>query len=484
MGKSVSKVFEAIGNVITEPVRDTYNFVTGSPKENSIGDIWNNAVGPGNDTQVFAEQTNPLGQAVKKAGLGDWAAPLQAPTWDDLATPGQAFSQYVDQQNKILPDIFQPYAQPLESAALSVFNPFVGAAFQTAYQGGKEQEQQKGFDWGELGKNAAINFGTAAVSSGANKLLSNANAASAAKNAAALQPTDLLPGSVTNAGNAANNANILGAFQPEIGAATNFAPNVTASALAANSANAFNAIGAIPQTVANTASALNSFSTPLNSSTASSSLLPKAQAVQSSGIGDAAYKAAVSTGSKLANSAITNTLAPEGAQPIAGTMDNFGVDGGGAPADNQSQWGDLLNAFGGNEINVANPNGPRIDATGFNNAVDRLSANNYLQQSETRDKAIPAGQYQPEPNTPYSNRLSEINKGTTQAYADLLDQVNNANKYYGVIDSNPGLTSEQLDAYLNDPSGGVLGNFQIPEAQADYFKGIRTLGPRNLSLVQ
>lgn len=465
MGHSVSKIFEDIGNVFTEPVRDTYNFVTGNPKGNGIGDIWNNAVGPGNDTQQLLSD-NPLGQAVKKAGLGDWAAPAQLPTWDDLGTPGKAFAQQVDQQNKVLPDSFQPYAQPVEAAALSLFNPFAGAAFQTAYGGGKQQELNKGFDWGEFGKDAAINFGTAAVSSGANKLLSNANAASAAKTAAAS------PTSATSAFNASNNLDSL------VGnTASNFAPNVTSSALTANSANALSGVGAIPSAV----SALDSFSAPFNSS--SQSLIPKAQSLQSSGIGDAAYKTGINTGKTLVNNSITDTLAPKGTQPISGALDGFG-DTGGSGSAYQSQWGDILNAFGGNEINTANPNGQRIDSTAFNSAVDRLGANSYLQKTQARDTSLPAGQYQPDQNTPYANRLSEIDKGSTQSYTDLVDQVNNANRYYSIIDSNPGLKAEDLDAYLADPSQGVLGNFRVAPEQADYFKGLRTLGPSNMSLIK
>lgn len=462
----MSKFFQDVGEVFASPVKTVYNAVTGNPKGNSLGDIWNNNYGPGNPTQQLISDL-PETQIYNKLGLGDHAAPFSLPTWDDLGNPGQAFSGHVDQLNKALPNIVQPYAQPAEAALLSAFNPFAGAAFETAYQGGQQQANNKGFDWGELGKNAAINFGTAAVASGANKLLSNANTAQGAK--ATFGDVSRVSGQGNSL--AGFNASSVG-NTPGTGFAATSAGN-----LAADSANALSAIPGVASS-----SALSSFSTPTMQQgfENSQSLVPQANAVQSSGIGDAAYKAALKAAPGLANQSLAATLAPEGAQPIAGALDSFdplssGVDGG-------PQWGDILNAFGGGEINTANPNGPRINDQAFNDSVNRLSANNYLQQTQTRDTALPAGQFQPSQNTPYANRLDEINKGTTQSYKDLVDQVNNANRYYGVIDSNPGLTSDQLDQFLNDPSQGVLGNFTVPQDQLDYFKSIRTLGPQNLSL--
>lgn len=457
----MSKFFEDVGDVFTAPVKTIYNAVTNNPKGNSIGDIWNNTVGPGNPYQELASDA-PGAQLYKKATGGDLSAPLSLPSWDALGNPGQAFAEHVDQSNKSLPTFVQPYAQPAESLALSAFNPFAGAAFNTAYQGGQEQANNKGFDWGELGKNAAINFGTAAVASGANKLLANANAADAAKTFSSG------PDSLEASFNPGNNVNSL----TSVGG--NFAPQATSGALAANSASALNGISSVPSL----SSAVDGFNPSLIG--ASQSYVPRAAALQSSGIGDAAYKAGINSGKNLINQTLDSTLAPQGAQPIAGALDSFDPTSTGSPT--QSQWGDILNAFGGGEINTANPNGPRINDQAFNDSVNRLSANNYLQQNQTRDVALPAGQYLPSQNTPYANRLDEINKGTTQSYKDLVDQVNNANRYYGVIDSNPGLTNDQLDQFLNDPSQGVLGNFTVPQDQLDYFKNIRTLGPQNLSL--
>ena len=436
----MSKFFEDVGDFITGPVRTVYGIATGNPKYNSPGDIWNRSVGPGNAFQNVVSDL-PGVSLSKKIGLGDASKLFETPTWDEMGKPLQAFSSHIDTANKALPNAFQPYAVPLETAVLSAFNPFAGAAFSTAYNAGQNQAQPGGFDWGSFGKDAAINFGTAGISAGANKLIQGANAAAATKQA----------------------AGTLSDFNTALG--TGSSANLATVNAARNS----------------TQGALSAFNTPGAIAGASTSLVPKAQSVQSSGIGDAAYKGSIKAAENLGNAALTDTLAPKQNQPI-GALDAFGTstDAGGSGS---LPWGDVLNAFGGAEINTPNPNGVRIDSNAFNAMVDRLGANSYLQQSQARDTALPAGQYQAPQNSPYANRLSEINKGTTQSYADLLDQVNNANSYYGIIDANPGLTTDQLDKYLADPSTGILGNFRVPDANRDYFQGIRPLGPQNMSLL-
>lgn len=518
------RFFEDVGNFITAPIRTVYDIATGNEKYNSLGDIWNNATGDSNALAKVTE-SNPINQLYEKATGGDIAKSFQLPSWDELGKPAQAFSSSIDTQNQALPSFIQPYAQPIEAAVLSAFNPLAGAAYNTAYQAGQNQAQPGAFDWGTFGKDAAINFGTAAATMGANSLVSNAN----------------------NAAQASKDASTLSSFN----AATNQASG-TSSALSSTAANA----------ARNTQGALNAFNpsaitpamTLLNGGVgtvtgASVPTFSNASALQSSGanIGDFAYKTAVNTSPKLVNSALTATLAPAGATAISGAspLDSFGSNQINTPATHGMQWGDLLNAFGGDEGNTPNPNGPRYDETAINNATSRLAANNYLQQTQARDSALPAGQYQASQNTPYANRLDEINKGTDQSYQDLRSQIDNANNYYGVLDTNsgltsdqlntyltdpnsindinnankyysimnnnPGLTSDQLDTYLKDPSSGVLGNFSVPAESAgdfnglitptlpnDFFQpgniyavppnadalaGIRPLGPMNMSLL-
>lgn len=485
----MSKFFEDIGDVLSYPVKETYDIVTGSPKANSLGDIWNNTAGPGNPFQEL-ESDAPGAQLYKGLTGGDLSAIFQAPSWQDLGKPGQAFAGQIDQDNKILPTSFQPYAEPLEAFALDVFNPFAGAALQTAYQGGEEQANQKGFDWGELGKNAAINFGTAGITSGVNSALTGANQANA------LSAFQSSPNSLESAFNGSNNIDSL------TNAAANFAPNETANALASTSANALNSVGGIPYMQA----ATDGFNP--NMIGASQSIIPSAQGLQSSGSGiqDSAYKAALQGAKSLAPNALNATLNPPGAEAVSGAFDGFSSPSLTATAP-QSSWGDVLNAFGGDAVNTPNPNGPRIDAASFDQSVGRLAANDLLQQNQARDLSLPAGQYQADQNTPYQNQLNSISGGATQAYTDLLNETNNANAYYGIIDSNPGLTSDQLNtyltdpnaigeinnadayqnilnnnagltadqlnAYLADPSSGVLGQFTVPTSAAADFANIK-----------
>lgn len=396
---------------------------------------------------------------------------FRLPTYDELGKPGQAFAERLDAHNSILPASWRPYAQPVESALLNFIpgvGPFASAAFNTAYAGGKQQQLNKGFDWGSLGKDAAINFGTAAVSAGANKLLANANAANGAKNF-------YTPGSLTSSANpqfaglpAGYNTGALGPS-----ALSSFNPSsldqaFLAASKAAPGAVNFGNIGTPPSLSATGANA--STPTPVY-----------ANAVQSSGIGDAAYKAAIKGGANLANNAITSSLSPPQQRPVTDTFSGFEpLDSGDQP---QLQWGDLLNAFGGSDINTPNPHGFRIGDQAVNDMTIRLGANNYLQQNQAKDSALSAGQYQSWQNTPYSNRLSEISRGTDQSMQDLLKQIDNANQYYSVIDSNPGLTQEQLDQYLQDPSTGVLGGFSVPTDQQEFFRNLRPIGPQSVSLL-
>lgn len=464
----MSKFFEDVGDVVSLPYKTVYNFATNNPKGNSLEDVWNNTVGEGNPYQNVISD-NPAVGGLKKLTGADLSAPFQAPSWEELGKPAQAFSSSVDQKNKALPSVLQPYAQPVEAIALSAFNPYAGAAFNTAYQAGQNQAQPGAFDWGALGKDAALNFGTAALASGANKLVSNANQANTAKAATENFGVPSLTHSYDSAipgvspGFAGTNAAPLNfSFPSQGGASTSifssFNPKSSALDFSSSGGGALQGINA-------TESAL-----PVTSSS---------QAPSGQGI----YKSAVNAvGKNLGPQALAATLAPQGNQPISGSFDQFApVDTGAAGSG--VQYGDLLNAFGGPEGNIANPGGPRYGEQSINDAVSRLGANNYFQQTEARDKALPAGQYTAPQNTPYANRLSEINKGTDQSYQDLMDQIQNANNYFGIIDSNPGLTADDLNKYLQDPNSGVLGSFTVPQESIPYLQNIKPVGLQNSSLL-
>lgn len=461
----MSKFFRDVGEVVAEPFKTAYNVVTNNPKGNSIGDVWNNSFGDGNPIQNFIHDM-PDVSILRKANLGDWSKLAQAPSWDTMQTPLAAFSERVDTVNKVLPEVVQPYAVPVETAALGLVNPFLGASFNTAYNAGNNQAQPGEFDWGKFGKDAAVNFGTAALASGANKLISNANKATAAKT---YNPG---PANFSEAATLKGGADIPNALD-------NFG-QLGQSSATQGFANTASSTSSIPSLASSgVTSSLSSFQPSYN--TSSTSTIPQASALQSSGnLGDKLYQAGVRTTQGVGSSALASTLAPVGAEPISGSTDNLSSSDASLYT---PQYGDVLNAFGGEELNTPNANGYRIDDAAFQRMTDRLGANSYLQQSQARDSFIPAGQVEQEPNTPYSNRIKQINSGTQQSYKDLLDQKNNANKYYSLIDSNPGLTPEELDAFLRDKSSGTLGQFRVAPEQMGYFDNIRSLSPQNTSLV-
>lgn len=423
---------DAIFKTISEPFTDPGKFF------NNVGETLYNA-------NPFVAVPKFIGDTLGNFSQGAKTY-FEPPTWDQLQKPAQAFSQQIDAKNSILPSVLRPYAQPLEEAALSAFNPLIGAAYQTAYQAGQNQAQPGAFDWGRLGKDAAINFGTAGLQIGAKDLISSANAANTAKAATA----NFSPGSLE------------GAYNPAI-------PGTTAG---------FSGYASAPNALASfnpTSDALN-----LASSGASSAANFPVTSASQAPAGQGLYKAGVQAGQGLGSNALGSTLAPQGAQPISGTMDNFQTTSG-QSSQPTLQWGDLLNAFGG--PTSPNPGGPRYDENAVNGIVQRLGANTYLQQNQARDNYLPTGQFQASQNSPYGNRISQINHGADQSYKDLIDQVNNANSYYGVIDANPGLTSDDLNKYLQDPSTGVLGNFNVPQASVPYLQNIRPLSPLNNSLL-
>ena len=316
------------------------------------------------------------------------------PTWDEMQRPGEWFSGYAD-------DILGG-AAPYVGTALTAFgHPWAGAAFNTAYSGGKAQEAGQ-VDWGSLGKEAAVNFGTAAV-------------ADWAKNANVPKPSTDTPSAIAGFNQGQSSA-----------LASSAAPSMPG---------------------------------------ASKDLTATAYKLASSGGG--ALKAATTKAAPgLANQALTATLTPD-TQPIAGV--NEATSSGINAAADKSRWGDVLGAFGGQELNTANPSGPRIGQDAVNRGVERLGANAYLQQNEKRDKFIPTGQVAPTENTPYGNQLSDVQASTNQAYKDYSEQVMNANKYYAMIDANPGRLDEtQMNNWLANPQ-------TVPVSLQDYFKGLKPL---------
>jgi hypothetical protein len=390
------------------------------------------------------------------------------------------------------------------------------------------QATQKGMDWGEVGKNAAINFGTAGLQMGA------ANAAKAAQAAQAARASTMT-GMAANAGQglkfsqAANGLNAFNVGGQALAPGLNTGKSAVAAFDLARSAgaasNAMNAAqraqeaadafdsakfassdqgmragfdatqAADAASIPQSQSALSSFkeaslptvqaSTPapamsVGASSAKASTLPL-----STRIADSAYNAATKTGptgtspiSEFGNQALTATLAPQGAQPLSGSFEGAGVGGAGG----YQSGGDVLGAFGDPQMFTPNASGKRIDAAALERMTQSLGNNAYLQQRDVQDKFIPTGQTEPLPNTPYNTNFNQVNQNQDRAYQDLLSQVDNWNWYHGIKDANPDFTDETMQQYIEQPDLRPMA--QVGGNPMDIFNGLKMPNLYNTSFIR
>jgi hypothetical protein len=259
---------------------------------------------------------------------------------------------------------------------------------------------------------------------GANKLAANAKAANASKGAQNLSASGMAP----------ETSNFL-----------TTAPVQTTSSVGVGSGNM---LAGVPSTMSSF-SALNG---------ASAAPIPAAQSTQAAtGLGDAAYNSAVSAAPKVANQALTATLAPEATQPIAGTMDSFGqatdaVDSGNTP---YYVPGGAFDAFYQGNGNY--------DQASYDQGLQNLADNAYKQTNMMRDTFLPTGQTEIDPNTPYTDQMNDIYTSAGQGVQDYTKtfnekaqaQADEANTYYNFNSfraQNPSITDDQMRSYMQDPS--------------------------------
>lgn len=408
----------------------------------AVGDSWN-TIGQG-----FGDVAGTITGSQKVEDI------FSPPTWEELGKPGEAFYNEFNEGAGVLPPSWRQYAAPAVSTALNFVpgvGPLLSAGFTTAYNAGGMQANQKGMDWGKVGKDAAINFGTAAAQMGASKLTSNVNAN--AQNAADFRtsPSGMRAG--------------FDASQPALGWKEAATANAGGLPKTASTMSAFSAAPAsfgMPSGAEATAPSL--------SSAASTDSLSKLQFSPT----DRVYKAAVGAGSNVAGDALASTLAPQGATPLSGF---YGAEGEGTDV-NGYNFGDELSAFGdAGVLNTPNPTGPRIGSSEVDAMVSRRGANAYLQQMGARDQALPAGQTLPEPNTPYANRLTEINQGADKSMEDLSNEIRNYNAYWGIRDANPQITDEMMNGFMADPT-------TVPQNMQPYFQGIQPMSMFNTSMIR
>jgi hypothetical protein len=333
------------------------------------------------------------------------------PTWDELQRPGQYLSGKVDTLNSsFLPDSWERWAVPVEAGLMGLFNPFAGAGFLTAYNAGKMQETQKGMDWGKVGRDAAVNFGTAA-------------AANWAKN---IQAKD------------AANASRAKAF-------SGGAPSALQSTADTAKASTQGAMAAFP------------------SGTSLSKVPIQQLQTSSGGFGNALKTAGLKAAPKVAEQALTATLAPEAATPISG-FDEAASGGGGTSA---LKYGDVLRAFGNPNMIVPDEKGGyTVDPTASARGYQAIAANNWLQKAARRDQFMPAGQVRSLENTPYERQLYDINNSTEQYYKDFDEELRQAAMTKALMSENPWMTQDQVMEYTADPS-------KVPETMRPFFQQLK-----------
>lgn len=342
--------------------------------------------------------------------------------------PAEGFAEMVDDTAGILPKAVRPYAAPVIGAGLSIFNPFLGAGFNTAYNAGKQQQAGGDFDWSDFGKDAVINFGTAGV-------------ADWAKNAGATRTAKSL---------VANKAQ----YAPQFSEAVS-------GAVGSGTGGAASGAGGVLEAFKNVSAGVPSIS---------SNYKPVAQLQSSEGAWDKFKTGAQVTAEKsapqLANQALTATLSPEGTKPIGGMdmasgLADSGVD---TPA-----YGDALRAFGSADMLTPDANGQyTVDPDAAARGFDAISANNWMQKSARRDQFLPAGQTSAAENTPYNTQLGNIEASTEQYQKDFTEQLNQAAMTKELMRLNPSLTSDKIMEYKADPS-------KLPETMRPFFQQLNPI---------
>lgn len=329
--RSISKPFESFGRAVEDAASDSYNTVTGLP-----GQIAGTITGSDKVQRIFTP-----------------------PTWEELGKPGEAFYNDFNEHAGVLPPSWREYAAPVTAAALNFVpgvGPLLSAGFTTAYNAGQMQANQKGMDWGAVGKDALKNFGTAAIQIGVNSALNSANAAQSFKASDAgmragfnaSQPNLDWKAAVTN--KATTGPSALGGFQP------------------AAAASSIPSMASLQTTPISTGMPAGSQVAGEMSSLPSNTYTPT--------LGDKAYTAGVKGAGELGTQALAATLAPKQTAALSG-FDAGGTSYGTGDLTQGYKFGDVLGAFG--DTYAANPTGRRIGANELDTLTKRVGANNYLQ---------------------------------------------------------------------------------------------------------
>jgi hypothetical protein len=319
----------------------------------------------------------------------------------------------------VAPYVDQGYRVVAPMAATFVGGPMAGAAMTTALQARDAADQpdsnlNTSEGWKGLGKQAAVNFGTAAAANALSNWAAPAQPASSTSMKAGFDAAQT--GQAQTAG--MNSYYIGGNIPAQAG--------TNASTAGTTMRAGFNAATAGGTASPNYGSALSRFA--------------------SSGAGQALKKGAAKTGEQIVNQTLTETLQPSMAQPIS---DSIGTS--------PLSIGDVLSRFGGEEL-LKNPTlgGPAITQDDMNKISERISANRLLQEQSILDEfriGGRGGDYYDDPN--FKRQISEIGTSAKTAQEQAAEQANAYNKsaarmaYGDEMKRMNNLTDDQLTKYID-----------------------------------
>jgi hypothetical protein len=331
--------------------------------------------------------------------LTDTGRILEKDYWEQ---PAASFAGNVDSFNSVAPRAVRPYAVPIEAAALSVFNPYAGAAFLTAYNAGKAQQNDT-FNWSDTAKDAAINFGTAAIGNYAKGV---ANAGSGNVNA-------MTPTSATSA--------------------------------------------------SGTAGATQAFNQGASSALRTSAAAVTPGQVAQSGVGSFLRQATAKAASGVANQALTQTLQPKMADSISGIYDGGAPEY--FTNEKFNLQDSALGRFGGQELLKSPTEAATLTITqdDLNNINARIAAQNEQRKMDITDKFRSAGfsDYSNDPR--YQAQVDALYKSSAQEAQEAYDEANRLNQY-NALKTHNNLDDTQMLDYINqtkaDPTWQYASLFQ------------------------
>lgn len=302
------------------------------------------------------------------------------PMWDyqEMQRPAGSIVNKYNNGAQVL-GVAPEHAQMLGTTVASIVNPFLGAAVGTLFNAGNQQLQPDAkFNWGDWGKSAAINFGTAAASSALSKWAGNANTS----------------GSV-NAGKGASTG-------------ANSAGYTGSAALAPGTAGA-----AAAPTIAPLASG-----TGAAGSASSSAFMPALTTNMTSGAMKAFNSGVEKSGTALANQGLEASLAPEKSTAIEESTMPSSLQGG------------ALGLFGGEEL-LRTPEAGRstIKDEDYNLGLARIQNQDAMQRKALMDKFQSWGRSD-YANTPeYQRQFGSITGNTSKTVDEYRNQSNLFNNY-------------------------------------------------------